>query len=250
MTREIWWKTASSFKIPPCPYCSQLERFQSPLGGEAEEGQTKVDNYFLTAGKFWKPDKRKPGTVLVSDYSDHSRVDVNGRHFIKRFSAFHLQLIGFRYDYEASRYLEHWRTTFLTSTFFYGFLFPGPEYIFFSIARLTHKRSGTIVDGHVWPTHGLIITARQFAGGALTSEEMRVVSEALEFFRLETRGAPKLDRVALGQALGKLGPDATQKEVARALEVSPSTLREFQRRESAGMNWDELKRLYFDRETV
>jgi hypothetical protein len=231
--------------FPLCPYCSEWPRFQGVLTGEPERLEENVVFY---VGKFWNSNARNRASSSYEVFSDHYRIQASGKQFIKRFSGFHLTLIGFRYTFEESKLLEVWRYTNINSSPFFAYLEsqivnPEKPYVFFPICRITHKRSGAIVDGHAWPTHGLIITAQNFNGGTLSSDEVKITSEALEFFRIETRGGgQKIEEVAVIEAVRQLGTKATQMGVSRKLNVSLITLQRWVSRKGKG--WEELKNEY------
>jgi hypothetical protein len=231
--------------LPPCPYCSQWQRFRGVLTGEP--GRLE-ENAAFYVGKFWNSNIRYLTSATYEVFSDHYRMQAGGRQFIKRFSDFSLTLIGFRYTFEESKLLEIWRAINLNSSPFFAYIEsqivnPEKPYVFFSICRITHKKSGVIFDGHVWPTHGLIVTGSNFIGGTLSSTEVKISNEALEFFRMETRGGgQKIEEIAVIVAVRQLGTKATQANVARKLKVSLVTLQRWVARKGKG--WEELKSEY------
>jgi hypothetical protein len=231
--------------VPPCPYCTYLQAYQGSLTGEPERLE---ENPVFYVGKFWNSAARNSASSQYEVFSDHYRIQASGKQFIKRFSGFHLTLIGFRYTFEESKPLEIWRSTEINSSPFFAYLDsqiinPERPYVFFPICRITHKKSGVIVDGHVWPTHGLTITSQNFSGGTLSSDEVKVTGEALEFFRAETRGGgQKIEEAKFIEAVRKLGTNATQVATARKLKVSLNTLLRWIARK--GKKWEELKKEY------
>ena len=62
----------------------------------------------------------------------------------------------------------------------------------------------------------------------------------LEFFKIETRGEPKVSELEISAAMRKLGADATQAEVANGLQVTVRTLQRWAGR-NGFQSWEEVK---------
>ncbi len=60
--------------------------------------------------------------------------------------------------------------------------------------------------------------------------ELETAARALEFFQIETRGAPKITEAAIKDAIKRLGARAQQKEVARELNVTAQGLTSWRER--------------------
>jgi hypothetical protein len=88
-----------------------------------------------------------------------------------------------------------------------------------------------------------MITVRGFNTSDFKSGDVGVVKEALEFFREEERGKPKITELTLVKALRKLGGDATQVAVAHELDVNPRAIQKWTSR--VGLkSWEDVKRRY------
>jgi hypothetical protein len=98
------------------------------------------------------------------------------------------------------------------------------------------------VDAHTWFSHGTILTIHHVPKRP-TSGDIKVMQEALEFFRPETRGAPsKINDADLFKAIKAFGPKATQAQVAERLGVGESTIRAWLKREQ--YSWEGIKNDY------
>lgn len=221
-----------------CPYCSDPKKFQRELVGKGrEDHRTGI----ARIGKFWARDDEGGMLVIpVYDHGDYFRLPIGSEHFIPRFKDFRLDIINFGADYSP------W--AFASNSLLFG-LSAAPSDIArfnkfpFNVARVTHKKSAVVVDAHTWFSHGTVITVHHVPK-QLSSADITVMREALEFFRPETRGAPKVKDAELFQAIKALGAGATQTQVAKRLGVSKSTVSEWLKRQ--GWAWDELKRGYLE----
>ncbi len=110
--------------------------------------------------------------------------------------------------------------------------------------RFTHKSNPIIVDMHWWePPHGRIVTLRGIPDAGASSQDLKLINEVLKLLRAEARGAPKIDKVELIEAIQKQGAKATQSEVATELGVAAKSLQRWARR-NGFQTWEEVKRNY------
>jgi len=220
----------------PCPYCSDPAAHQRPLKGK---GRKDHDTLVARMGKFWRRDDGQ-GMIRVSvyDHNDYFRMSFDSEHFIPRFKDFRLEVINFPAPY---------------SPFFwasYGLLFlidAAPSDLErrnkfgLNVTRLTHRNGPVAIDAHTWFSHGSILTVHHLPR-KLSSADVTAMRDALEFFRPEERGAPKINDADVFQAITFFGLTATQAEVAKRLGVGERTLRDWLKR--VGWSWERLKQEY------
>lgn len=222
----------------PCPYCSDPAAHQRKLKGR---GRKDHETGYARIGKFWSRDDEGGMVVLTSyDHGDYFRVPVDGERFIQRFKDFHLDIISF----PATSSPFFWAS--YSPLFLYD---AAPSDLArrnkfgLNVSRVTHKKSAVVVDSHTWFNHDSLLTVHHIPK-KISSFDITVMQEALEFFRPETRGAPKVKDAELFQAIKALGAGVTQTQVAKRLGVSKSTVSEWLKRQ--GWAWDELKRGYLE----
>ncbi len=217
----------------PCPYCSNPKKFQRKLDDKGREDHKAS---IARVGKFWKRSNAdKMLTVASFDHGDYFRIPIGGKHFIKRFKNFELDILGFEARYSAWAFASDSLLFNLTTA-------PGDiarhSNFSLNVARVTHKKCSVVIDAHTWFSHGTILTVHHVPK-ELSSMDINVIQEALEFFRPETRGAPKIKRAEMWKAIDRLGEGVTQKQLAAELSVGESTVRDWLKRE--GMEWPTLK---------
>jgi hypothetical protein len=178
------------------------------------------------------------------DHGDYWCIPIGSEHFIPRFKDFKLEIINFKSPYSPF---------FWASDALLFMLSAAPPDIArhnkfgLNVARLTHKDSPVVIDAHTWFSHGSLLTLHHVPK-EISSTDITVMQEALEFFRPETRGAPKIKAVDLFKAIKALGEEATQAKVAERLGVSDRTVRDWVKRE--GWTWDKLTRGYLSGQIV
>lgn len=227
-----------------CPYCSDPKKYQNISSDKPE-----TENGFLIArvGKFWKRSVGTSNMLAVKShfYGDHWRIHISGKqHFIERFKNFDLDILTFKSKYSP------WS---VPGPLFLTFLIAAAKdtEFQFSVCRITHKKSPLIVEAHKWFSHGTMVTVRGFPAkeNEFTSADLDVIKEAMEFFRVETRGQPKITPGDVAKAIQELGSDATQAAVAKELGVTGSALRAWAVR-SGMRNWESVKDHYRNTEYV
>jgi hypothetical protein len=217
----------------PCPYCSHPKKFQQPLSGE---GRADHASGIARVGKFWARDEPN-GMLLVTsyDHGEYFSIPIKSKHFIPRFKDFSLNIISFESGFSP------W--VYASDALLFGLSAAPSDITRFNkfslnVARVTHKKSAVVVDTHTWFSHGTLLTVHHVPS-ELSSADITVMQEALEFFRPETRGAPKIKRADMWAAVKKLGSNATQPRVAAELKVGESTIGAWLKRER--ITWAELK---------
>ncbi|MBA3767634.1 MAG: hypothetical protein H0W99_11730 [Acidobacteria bacterium] len=118
----------------------------------------------------------------------------------------------------------------------------GPTYLSYNGCRITHRETGITVDVHWWMTHGLIATLKNLPSGQVKNG-IAIAQKALGFFAMERRGNPKIGEETISTALQKLGPEATQREIAQELKVTERGLEKWRERHGFS-TWDEVKARY------
>jgi hypothetical protein len=99
--------------------------------------------------------------------------------------------------------------------------------------RIAHT-SGLLLFVHWWPSHGFKTEITN-----LEPEGFALVNKILNLFKPETRGNPKFTEADIKKVVTRLGPKATQKNVAKALNVSESTLEKWRQRRGVS-TWREV----------
>lgn len=238
--RELTMKENNSLEMA-CPYCSNPDLFAAPLS--AQGGREVYRMGFARRGKFWKRVAPKKDNQFgmhpahVRFYGDHWRATIEGDHFVKRFAKYQLELIGF--PYPSSPALLPYRDMFHHSLFFCANLTPDRRAVF-NVCRVSHRDSPVMVDVHQWPSHRTLITVRGLDAPEWDTSTQKIISEAMEFFRVETRGDPKINEDVLAKTIERIGAGATQKEAAKAIGVTPQALRQWAARRGL-QDWQTVK---------
>jgi hypothetical protein len=98
---------------------------------------------------------------------------------------------------------------------------PNAAYIIFSGCVIEHEGGGVEVRAHWWPSHGWIINQRVTLTASdpfKRNEQLEHAYTALDFFLLETRGAPKIDEADVRRLFERGTP--TQEQAAETLGVT------------------------------
>jgi hypothetical protein len=230
-------KAIQKMLASPCPYCLDPKKFQREL---KEKGHLDHTGGIARVGKFWKRGDT-PGMLTVDSYDcgDYFYIPISNEHFIPRFNDFNLSIISFESQYSPWTYASD-NALFIFSAA-PSDLTRGHKFGL-NVARVAHKKSSVVVDSHTWFSHGTILTVHHVPK-ELSSTDVTVMQEALEFFRPETRGAPKFNTVNLVRAIQKLGEKATQAAVAKELGVTPQALRAWANRSNL-KNWEQVINRY------
>lgn len=241
---------ASEYAYPynqPCPYCARPALLKPKRNPPRKRG----DLFGLpNKGKLWAagrdPDVSAFDGAWLFTYRDHARVFLPSAEFAARFQAFTVELVGVEFEMPDGHPLpppplqltaaQSWTDSRAGDFINYGRVF--------AARVVAHKESDLALAVHWWPAHGDII---QLTGtrppGAEANGMIDLTQTALEVFREETRGAPKLSRARLMWALRRQGPQATQRAVAAELGAGESTISEWLRRE--GVKLQDLKQLLY-----
>lgn len=221
----------------PCPYCSDPATFQREL---KSKGRKDHESGITRADKFWRDKEQGMVRVWSYDHGDYFRMSFGDEYFIPRFKDFRLDVINFPAPYTPFHWASH------------GLLFlidAAPSDLArrnqfgLNVSRVTHRKSSVVVDSHTWFNHGSLLTVHHIPK-ELSSFDVTVMREALEFFRPETRGAPKVKDFEVFQAIKALGEGATQAAVAKRLGIGKRTLSDWLTRNGHGFTWKELREGY------
>lgn len=234
-----------------CPYCTQPQLFESPKGEPIRDGHASI----ASKGKYWKALRPRFGKFRIRSFHEsiypkpkQHRYRIEGKeHFKARFDKFDVDVIG----------VEHRGLAPVGPLPFFHRSGPpeGPHVpneqknicLIYNGCRITTERvPSLIIDAHWWFSHGMIFNINNLYPHM--EDSILIAQEALEFFREETRGRPKIkpkalvNEITVIEALRKTGTDAPQAVVAKELGVSDRTLRTFLR--NFNLTWDEAIRRY------
>ncbi|HEX8352822.1 MAG TPA: hypothetical protein VF611_07985 [Pyrinomonadaceae bacterium] len=235
-------------KVAPCPYCADPALLDAPKGKPDE----KTYPVLHSGGRFW----RKEGAPSVVDAFSYGRrwvAPVPSEYFAPAFSGFSARVVGVEAGFfipDPGRPPAPFGNHILMLLRDRLPLVPPPAessnpqaaYIIFSGCVIEHEAGGVEVRAHWWPSHGWIINQRVTLTASDPAERNAQLGHAytaLDFFLLETRGAPKITEAALAQALVELGPDATQVAAANNMGVSESALEKWRQRQGI-KTWQEV----------
>ncbi len=227
-----------------CPYCADPNLFDKLLA--PTKGDRLEPAHMLRRGSHWPEPYKIKQTIGQAKIARWGATDprvvvslktpgiIRGRYhinivtdadMIKRYAGFKVEVIGIECRTEPPAPSG----PFLTRMWTVGDSGKPSNFISFNATRTTHKDSPIIVDTHWHQTHGRRVLMRGFSEPVTTPEELAIITTALSFDKQEKkRGAPpKVDRVAVIEAIRAQGKRATQKSVAAAISAAPRTLRDW-----------------------
>jgi hypothetical protein len=237
-----------------CPFCNRPEVFR-PIDERTPEPKDHIA--IPRVGKFWQAlpnEMRGYKIVPILNESDHWRISLykghpgTGKYFTDKFKHFKLDLIGTDYELEPPEpvavpfFLRQEGFTLSSSKPYWNMEVQRPSnpyWMLFNACRISHDKSDVVINAHWWPDHGNIFSIHGFQPTENSNKDLLITKEAMEFFRVETRGAPKIAQANLIKAIKEEGERATQRSIAKALKISDSTLRYWLNRE--GKSWGEIK---------
>jgi hypothetical protein len=240
-----------------CPYCADPTLLDAPEGEPGEETYPVPHG----GGRFW----RKSGAPsILHGFSFGARwvADVPSEYFSKMFADFSVRIVGVEIGFFLPGFVEppppfsnhllmhlRGRLPFVPAPAKGSA--PTVAYILFSGCVINHENGGVEVRAHWWPSHGWIIhqqVALTASDPVERNAQLEHAYKALDFFLLETRGAPKVKDADVFQTIKALGQGATQAEVAKQLGVGKSTIGDWLKRND--WKWNELKRRYLGGEIL
>lgn len=215
----------------PCPFCERPDLLDPPT---KTKGKAEFYPVVPTVGRFWKRDEggdvptggelRGAGLTPARRDGDRFITDIPAAWLAERFEGFTVRLVGVD---------SHWLTEPPPAPFANAILRanggPGgvvwnPEY---PLSRHTTfsgvliERGGVRVKAHWWPSHGWRVEVHADLATAPAEDrnaDLQAAADALEFFRLETRGGVKITDGALRLIFSRRRPPQT--EVAELLGVT------------------------------
>ncbi len=233
-----------------CPFCSNPDFLAAATKGRATKAEVRLP-FHARQEKFWRSDLREYNTTVTADAEkrgEYLHTSFYGDDFEPRWRDFTVDVIGIEagepiFPRDDDRVIPSPPTPFF---FFAASAFDALtpyRYQHFFIARITHRLSSIELIVHWWPTHGRRF---QMLGSLIpeeTNDDTNVITEAMELFRVETRGDPKLTESDVVKAIQKLGDEATQVSVASELGVTARTVQRWAARNGL-LTWEEVKERY------
>jgi DNA-binding transcriptional regulator YiaG len=221
-----------------CPFCADSGFLASFTKGEAEKIKVEIPAY-ARQDKFWKRGKLKPNQKIQAPAElrgDRLRIVFDKKNFDDRWQDFKVEVFGIQSTGEM----------YLPKQFDRVYYSPPPPFFFassisqgedqplvyrqFFACRITHKSDDVSIIVHWWANHGRKFDMCGSLAPESVSDKLEVTKNALSFFQRETRGSAKVTDVDIKEVIKLLGPEATQRKAAKALNVSESTLEKWRQR--------------------
>ncbi len=233
-----------------CPFCSNPDFLAAATKGRATKIEVLLP-FHVRQEKFWRADLREYNTTVTADAEkrgEYLHTPFYGDDFEPRWRDFTVDVIGV----EANEVIFPRDSDIVIPSPPTPFFFFAPSafdaltpyrYQHFFIARITHNLSNIELIVHWWPTHGRRFKMLSSLIPEETNDDINVITEAMEFFRVETRGEPKLTESDVVKAIQKLGDEATQVSVASELGVTARTVQRWAARNGL-LTWEEVKERY------
>jgi hypothetical protein len=220
-----------------CPYCKNPDLL---LPAKKPRGRGELYSVAKT-GRLWDVALNRHVNYIrgpwVYDFGDHARAFFPAERFAPRFRAFSVEDVGVKLKVLSVRRGERQAPPPKD---------PSRHYARFWDARVVAHPSGLVMSVHSWLTpededgHGkLLRLTGQLLTGEAANDVIELAQSALDIFKRETRGAPKISQGRIMAAIRKQGARATQTATAADLGVSERAIRGWLRRE--GMTWPEIK---------
>jgi hypothetical protein len=233
-----------------CPFCSNPNFLAAATKGRATKIEVLLP-FHARQEKFWRSELREYNKTVTTDVEkrgEYLHTSFYGDDFEPRWRDFTVDVIGIEagkpiFPRDDDRVIPSPPTPF----FFFASVADtnvAPfRYQHFFVARITHKLSNVEMIVHWWPTHGRRFKMLSSLIPEETNDDINVITEAMEFFRVETRGEPKLTESDVVKAIQKLGDEATQVSVASELGVTARTVQRWAARNGL-LTWEEVKERY------
>ncbi len=230
-----------------CPFCSNPDFLAAATKGHATKAEVLLP-FHVRQEKFWRSDLREYNTTVTTNAEkrgEYLHTPFYGDDFEPRWRDFTVDVIGIEagepiFPRDDDRVIPSPPPPFF---FFAASAFDALtpyRYQHFFIARITHGLSNIELIVHWWPTHGRRFKMLSSLIPEETNDDINVITEAMEFFRVETRGAPQITKARLSQAIHTLGPTANQTEIARELGVTDRALRAWANKNLGLRNWRDV----------
>ncbi len=237
-----------------CPFCKNPNFIADAGKGRAKKISVLWPRWHLQ-GRFWREklrkltdDYRRAASIVAEQRGESLRIVLEGEDFEERWRDFTVEVFGVEaakpiFPRDSDRVIPGPPSPF----FFFGSVADtnvAPfRYQHFFVARITHKLSNVEMIVHWWPTHGRLFTM----GGKLSAEypndDIELFRSAFDFFHRETRGSAKVTDTEIKKVVALLGAKATQRNAAKVLNVSESTLEKWRQRQGIS-TWKEVVKSY------
>ncbi len=241
-----------------CPICSNPDFLESFTKGRAKSVSVPLPSRWRQ-GRLWGQSMPKTDGYEIStraeQRSEFLRIVFDEEHFAERWRGFTVEVFGAEStgDLFFPKNPDGTVDSPPGPFFFIGSIFQGEDKDFhyhqYFACRITHKLSNIDLLAHWWPNHGMRFT---MAGSLIpeeTNDDIAIAAEMMEFFRVETRGEPKVTGKQIERAIQNLGDEVTQSAVAEEIGVTARTLQRWATRNGL-QDWDAVKSRYSTKETI
>ncbi len=234
-----------------CPFCSNPDFLAAATRGRATKIEVRLP-FYTRQEKFWRSELREYNKTVTTDVEkrgEYLHTSFYGDDFEERWRDFTVEVFGIEsageiiYPRKSEMAWDSPPTPFL----FVESVIQGPNQDplirqFFA-CRITHKQTTAVLIAHWWPSHGRRLEIYSELDVMTPGSSIDAATAGLEFFKRETRGAPKITERGLVKAIQTLGKDATLTSVAKELDVTRQALQFWARR--GGMeSWEKVKKRY------
>lgn len=227
-----------------CPYCAKPNLIDEARKGRAKKIEIVTPELGRGGHAFWREGVPRH-TLQAEQRGEYLRVVIGDEFFEDRWRGFTVELYGFESASELGYPQAEERLWDLP---------PKPFFIIgsntqldgswqFLCCRITHQLSSMELIVHWWPTHGRLYKLAGSLPPAEANNQITIINDAFEFFRVESRGEPKVTEMEVFSAMHRLGSRATQAEVAKELNVTGRTLQRWASR-NGFQSWEEVKDRY------
>jgi hypothetical protein len=244
-------------KIPECPYCADPRFLDKATRGKAKAVSVRWPGYLVHGWKFWSQELQDLNigyehlaAAAGEQRGKYLRVMFKDDDFAPQFRAFTVEVFGVESIGKSifNGVSDATPPGIPLPFFFLGGDFQhrgGRPFLYhnFFVCRITSEDSDAATIVHWWPTHGRRLEIYSELDVMTPGSSIDAATAGLEFFKRETRGAPKITERGLVKAIQTLGKDATLTSVAKELDVTRQALQFWARR--GGMeSWEKVKKRY------
>ena len=240
-----------------CPFCADHNYLDAFTKGRARKVALPLPPW-RRQDKFWKQEiqarQEHAATVETEQRGNLLRIVFNEENFDERWKDFTVEVFGV--ESTGIPMLPRNSEGVLVSPpgpfFFLVPFFPEgvqePHYYQFFVCRVKHQASDLSLIAHWWQTHGRLINLQSSLAPFPLNGDLDVIKDALDFFQKETRGGhEKFTEEMISDVLKMLGPHATQRAAANALQVTETTLKRWRARHGM-LTWGDVINRYLVRD--
>lgn len=222
-----------------CPFCSDPNYLAAFTKGKSKKVQVPLPLWHRQE-KFWSSDMQKSPNYLVTleteKRGDLLRTVLKEEDFRDPWRDFIVEVFGVESIGEPLLPTNNNSTItgppapfFFLSTVFQGESLPFLYRQFFA-CRITHKGRDISLVVHWWVSHGRLMHIHGPLSLGDAKRNLKMIKESLDFFQPEARGNPKLGLENVLDAYRRAGYKATQKAVAKELQVTEQALERWRKR--------------------